>query len=54
MFEQRWCVVCGVDTAWEAPECPDGHGEDCPEQFCQRCGVAVWAGVLDQRARPAS
>jgi hypothetical protein len=46
------CPGCGGQSDWLVPDCVDGHGLDCPERFCARCGMAVWGGVLvsDRRA----
>ena len=38
-----WCTTCRADTAFEQPDCLDGHGHgvDCPEWACMVCGEAV-------------
>jgi hypothetical protein len=40
---EGWCAECG-DTTFEQPPCADGHGEDCPELVCARCGMAYFTG----------
>lgn len=37
----RVCGSCGGEQPFETPPCPDGHGADCPERVCTRCGAAV-------------
>jgi hypothetical protein len=37
----RHCSTCGDEREFEAPPCPDGHGCDCPELACVRCGTAL-------------
>jgi hypothetical protein len=41
MEEIAYCSVCRAERIFERPECPDGHGADCPERCCTRCGAAV-------------
>jgi hypothetical protein len=36
------CPVCGTAQPAEAPECLEGHGTDCPDRVCLRCGTAVF------------
>ena len=36
------CPLCGSDQPAEAPECLDGHGADCPDRLCVKCGTAVF------------
>ena len=43
----RWCATCRDDVAFEQPSCVDGHGLDCPEWVCVRCGEAVIVGFAD-------
>lgn len=43
----RWCTTCGGDVAFEQPGCLDGHGTDCPEWACTRCGAALLVGFPD-------
>ncbi|MEV4197687.1 hypothetical protein [Micromonospora globbae] len=35
------CDVCEGVQPFEAPPCADGHGADCPELICTRCGTAL-------------
>ena len=54
----RWCATCLAETMFEQPECPDGHGADCPEWVCVTCGDALLLGYapaeLTAPARAAS
>jgi hypothetical protein len=34
------CPVC-ASARFEHPPCPDGHGADCPDLACVRCGTAL-------------
>src|SRR5262249_9748438 len=43
-LEWRYCDECGQDRAFEVPACCDGHGGDCPDRICTRCGDAVTIG----------
>jgi hypothetical protein len=45
-MEIRECALCGEERPVERPDCPDGHGEDCPEAFCALCGAAIWSGAI--------
>lgn len=49
MQNPTWsCPVCGHDTEFEQPACPDGHtehGGECPEWLCVRCGLAMTTGA---------
>jgi hypothetical protein len=36
-----FCPTCGHDRLAEAPPCPDGHGDDCPDRACVECGTAL-------------
>lgn len=38
------CHNCAQRTDFEQPPCPDGHGPDCPEWYCTRCGTATLVG----------
>ena len=40
---EGWCAECG-NTTFEQPPCNDGHGDECPELVCARCGMAYFAG----------
>jgi hypothetical protein len=53
-----YCPTCARDSLAEAPPCPDGHGDECPDRACVECGTAL---VLDAplfatlpRRRPAA
>jgi hypothetical protein len=39
-----YCPTCQRDSLAEAPPCPDGHGDECPDRACVECGTAL---VLD-------
>ena len=49
------CPVCGGPGPAEIPECWDGHGPDCPDVACARCGTALFFDPVLPRAtrRPA-
>ena len=50
----RWCSTCATEAAFERPDCPDGHGADCPELVCVLCGDALMVDLLPtRRARQA-
>jgi hypothetical protein len=50
----RWCSTCATEAAFERPDCPDGHGADCPELVCVLCGDALVVDLLPtRRARRA-
>jgi hypothetical protein len=36
-----YCPDCADFRAVEIPDCPDGHGRDCPERACSTCGSAL-------------
>ncbi len=36
------CPVCGRPGPAETPPCVDGHGEECPDRICARCGTALF------------
>jgi len=36
-----YCATCAGPRRFERPPCPDGHGADCPEWACLRCGGAL-------------
>ena len=36
-----YCTTCAEPAPFEQPPCPDGHGDDCPEWLCLRCGDAI-------------
>jgi hypothetical protein len=38
------CTACGRPMPFEAVDCMDGHGEDCPDRVCVRCGLVLVAG----------
>ena len=39
-----YCPTCLRECLAEAPPCPDGHGDECPDRACVDCGTAL---VLD-------
>ena len=53
----RWCSTCATESAFEQPDCRDGHGADCPELVCVLCGDALFVDLLPRpparRARQA-
>lgn len=38
------CPDCATVRAFTRPGCPDGHGPECPELACTRCGSALLYG----------
>jgi hypothetical protein len=36
-----YCPTCGRECLAEAPPCPDGHGDECPDRACVECGTAL-------------
>ena len=36
-----YCPTCAEECLAEAPPCPDGHGDDCPDRACVECGTAL-------------
>ncbi len=44
-IEQAHCPTCARSVPVEAPLCLDGHGRDCPERVCTRCGAALLVHV---------
>jgi hypothetical protein len=53
-LEELYCPVCLRESSFETPPCPDGHGGDCPERLCIRCGlVLAIAPTPATSARPA-
>jgi DNA polymerase III alpha subunit (gram-positive type) len=44
-----YCPECADFRAVDIPDCPDGHGRDCPERACATCGAALW---VDPPATP--
>ncbi|GAB3941785.1 hypothetical protein [Micromonospora vulcania] len=47
---ELYCDVCEGVTPFAAPPCVDGHGTDCPELICARCGSAVVIATFAFRA----
>ncbi|WP_405105970.1 hypothetical protein OG559_20225 [Micromonospora sp. NBC_01405] len=43
---ELYCDTCEGVQPFEAPPCADGHGADCPELACTRCGAAVVIGTF--------
>lgn len=41
LSELRECPQCLELSPFEAPPCVDGHGPDCPELVCSRCGAVL-------------
>ena len=47
MERAEWlCPICGDVRSFEQPPCIDGHGADCPDYICTKCGSAVFAGAV--------
>jgi hypothetical protein len=44
--EYLYCALCGQESLFEAPPCPDGHGADCPERLCTDCGHLLLIGPV--------
>ena len=40
----RECAECGP-IGFEAVECVDGHGRDCPDLVCTGCGAVLVVGL---------
>lgn len=38
------CSACGRPMPFEAPECVDGHDDDCPDRVCVGCGLVLEIG----------
>ncbi|MEV4812911.1 hypothetical protein [Micromonospora avicenniae] len=38
---ELYCDSCQGVQQFETPPCVDGHGVDCPELVCTRCGSAL-------------
>ena len=36
-----YCPTCARERWAEAPPCPDGHGDQCPDRACVDCGTAL-------------
>ena len=36
-----YCPSCARECLAEAPPCPDGHGDSCPDRACVECGTAL-------------
>lgn len=45
-MEVQHCGVCGVEEVFDRLPCGDGHGEDCPDLVCLRCGDVVVVGPV--------
>jgi hypothetical protein len=41
--ETHYCPVCNDETAFEAIDCADGHGAQCPDRLCAVCGAGGFA-----------
>ncbi|WP_375475564.1 hypothetical protein [uncultured Jatrophihabitans sp.] len=50
-----YCPACERDCLAEAPPCPDGHGDRCPDRACVECGTALLldAPLFAEIGRPA-
>jgi hypothetical protein len=44
-----YCAPCDGKRLFEMPECPDGHGADCPDRACVECGTAIYLDVVVTR-----
>ncbi len=55
-----YCPTCTRECLAEAPPCPDGHGDQCPDRACVECGTALlldaplFATVPVRRGRSAA
>jgi hypothetical protein len=55
-----FCPTCARESLAEAPPCPDGHGDQCPDRACVECGTALlldaplFAAASSVRARHAA
>jgi hypothetical protein len=38
------CSVCDHESGFEKPPCADGHGSECPDFACAKCGMAFVIG----------
>ncbi|MEU5564649.1 hypothetical protein [Micromonospora musae] len=47
---ELYCDSCQGVQRFETPPCVDGHGVDCPELVCTRCGGAVLIATFTFRA----
>ncbi|MEU6203882.1 hypothetical protein ABZ814_09855 [Micromonospora musae] len=47
---ELYCDSCRGVAQFETPPCVDGHGADCPELVCTRCGSAVLIATFTFRA----
>jgi hypothetical protein len=47
---EMYCATCRADVRFDAPPCPDGHEDGCPELLCTRCGTAMLVAPLELRA----
>ncbi|MGH3729223.1 MAG: hypothetical protein ACRDTU_10790 [Micromonosporaceae bacterium] len=45
------CTSCVRITSFEQPRCSDGHGSDCAEWSCTRCGAAILVGPYTGQVR---
>ena len=48
-----YCPTCSRETLTEAPPCPDGHGESCPDRACLECGTALTNAPITDLVRSA-
>jgi len=48
------CPVCASKQLFETPECPDGHGAECPDRACVQCGTALSVDVSAESSAPAA
>jgi len=51
---EMYCAVCEAEVVFDAPPCPDGHDQECPELLCTGCGTAIFIApvVLHDWSRP--
>jgi len=47
---EMFCATCQAEVAFDAPPCPDGHDDDCPELLCTGCGAAIFLAPVVFRA----
>ena len=47
-----FCESCRAEREFEQPLCSDDHDGECPDLACVECGLAVFAFVDADAARP--
>ncbi len=49
-----FCPTCARESLAEAPPCPDGHVEHCPDLACIECGTALFDAPIVEFVRRTS